>query len=397
MEYYGKSIDMNINPELSYEERAYEMFKHSWVLQHIDNITMTQTEALYENDEDNNNLHECEDTTDGMSFDEYVEKYGFANGEIYPCYEEFLDNDFEDFLYYPEIEKMIDNENNDFISKMIAFNYRNSQLLGKKFLDFDTRIVRNNDSFIKALRNLKVDKITVHEDVITSNQFDMIGKFAKYGCQLLGLVDVTFYNNNDLIKKYPALLFSLSKPEAVIEVEHANGETYMAFKVGFDKEGKIEVTDTKDCSLADVDGDYIFESDCDLYRVQADEPITIEQAEKIIDDYNDAIDDIHQVNSNKPIYYDEYEDKIIIDEKSFSEPTILRDDYLQIKTTGRDYDFIASVQNKTDKPVHLIFDEEVGVDVDKLELDTLNWFGILANDNGYRMLEALVNNKFSKE
>lgn len=102
-------IDVRISPDLSNEERAYEIFKRCWINQHIDDITMTQTEALYENDESNKNLHECEDTTDGMSFDEYVEKYGFANGEIYPCYEEFLNNDFEDFLYYPEIEKIIDN------------------------------------------------------------------------------------------------------------------------------------------------------------------------------------------------------------------------------------------------------------------------------------------------
>ena len=100
-------------------------------------------------------------------------------------------------------------------------------------------------------------------------------------------------------------------------------------------------------------------------------------------------------NCNKSIYYDEYEDLIVIDEESFSKPTILRDDYLQIKTTGRDDDFIATVCNITDKPIRLIFDEEVGVDVNELELDTLNWFGILANDNGYRMLEVLVNNKVS--
>ena len=111
--------------------------------------------------------------------------------------------------------------------------------------------------------------------------------------------------------------------------------------------------------------------------------------------YGNTVIDEHRKNSNKPIYYNEYEDKIIIDDKSFSEPTILRDDYLQIKTTGRADDFIATVCNITDKPIRLIFDEEVGVDVNELELDTLNWFSILANDNGYRMLEALVNNKFS--
>lgn len=269
-------IDMRISPDLSNEERAYEIFKRCWINQHIDDITMTQTEALYENDESNKNLHEYEDSTDGMSFDEYVEEYGFANGEIYPCYEEFLNNDFEDFLYYPEIEKIIDNTDEESgISKIICYRYRLSQVLGRKCIDFPS-VFSDNKLLIETLKKLKVDKIS--------------------------------FGN-----------------------------------------------------------------------------------------YDNTVVDEHQENSNKPIYYDEYEDKIIIDEKSFSEPTILRDDYLQIKTTGHDYDFVASVQNKTDRPIHLIFDEEVGVDVDELEIDSLNWFGILANDNGYRMLEALVNNKFSKE
>ena len=69
-------IDVRISSDLSNEERAYEIFKRCWINQHIDDITMTQTEALYENDESNKNLHECEDSTDGMSFDEYVEEYG---------------------------------------------------------------------------------------------------------------------------------------------------------------------------------------------------------------------------------------------------------------------------------------------------------------------------------
>lgn len=100
-------------------------------------------------------------------------------------------------------------------------------------------------------------------------------------------------------------------------------------------------------------------------------------------------------NRNKPIYYDEYEDKIVIDDKSFSEPTILRDDYLQIKTTGHDYDFVAAVQNQTDATIHLIFDEALGVDVDEFDLYASECIGILADDNGYRILEALVNSKFS--
>lgn len=100
-------------------------------------------------------------------------------------------------------------------------------------------------------------------------------------------------------------------------------------------------------------------------------------------------------NCNEAIYYDEYEDLVVIDEESFSKPTILRDDYLQIKTTGHDYDFVATVQNQTDATIHLIFDEALGVDVDEFDLYASECIGILADDNGYRMLEALVNSKFS--
>lgn len=154
-------IDMKLSPELSNEERAYEIFKRCWINQHIDDITMTQTEALYENDESNKNFHECEDTIDGMSFDEYVEEYGFANGEIYPCYEEFLDNDFENFLYYPEIEKIIDNtdEEESGISKIICYRYRLSQVLGREYIDFPSAF-SDNKLLIETLKKLKVDKIS---------------------------------------------------------------------------------------------------------------------------------------------------------------------------------------------------------------------------------------------
>ena len=38
-------IDVRISSDLSNEERAYEIFKRCWINQHIDDITMTQTEA----------------------------------------------------------------------------------------------------------------------------------------------------------------------------------------------------------------------------------------------------------------------------------------------------------------------------------------------------------------
>ena len=49
-----------------------------------------------------------------------------------------------------------------------------------------------------------------------------------------------------------------------IEVEDYDGNTIMAFKVN----ENLEVTKTKDCDVADIDGDYIFESGDELIRIQ---------------------------------------------------------------------------------------------------------------------------------
>ena len=61
-----------------------------------------------------------------------------------------------------------------------------------------------------------------------------------------------------------------------IEVEHYNGSTYFGFMLAIMEDGTVEVIQTSDCSLADVDGDYIFDTDNDLYRIQADKPISEE-------------------------------------------------------------------------------------------------------------------------
>lgn len=58
------------------------------------------------------------------------------------------------------------------------------------------------------------------------------------------------------------------------EIEHYNGDTYMAFMLSIKDDGSIEVVQEENCSLADVDGDYIFDTDNNLYRIQADEPIS---------------------------------------------------------------------------------------------------------------------------
>jgi hypothetical protein len=53
------------------------------------------------------------------------------------------------------------------------------------------------------------------------------------------------------------------------EIEHYNGETYMAFMLSIKDDGTVDIIDTKGCDLADIDGDYIFDKANDLYRVQS--------------------------------------------------------------------------------------------------------------------------------
>ena len=54
------------------------------------------------------------------------------------------------------------------------------------------------------------------------------------------------------------------------EIEHYNGDTYMGFMLSIKDDGTIEIIDEYNCSLADVDRDYVFETDNRLYRIQAD-------------------------------------------------------------------------------------------------------------------------------
>lgn len=54
------------------------------------------------------------------------------------------------------------------------------------------------------------------------------------------------------------------------EIEEWNGNTFLAFEIAIFDNGEIDVTKNYYCSLADVDGDYIFDTKNDLYRIQKD-------------------------------------------------------------------------------------------------------------------------------
>ena len=82
----GIHIDPQRLEELN-EEIAYQKYKEEWIKEHISDTEMVATQAAYENDEESK----------FMSFEEYVEEYGFANGMIYASFDEFLDNEYKRF------------------------------------------------------------------------------------------------------------------------------------------------------------------------------------------------------------------------------------------------------------------------------------------------------------
>ena len=71
------------------------------------------------------------------------------------------------------------------------------------------------------------------------------------------------------------------------EIEHYNGGTYMGFILSIKEDGSIEVLEELDCSLADIEMDYIFDTDNSLYRMQANEPISDIVYDEIWDCYNE--------------------------------------------------------------------------------------------------------------
>ena len=71
------------------------------------------------------------------------------------------------------------------------------------------------------------------------------------------------------------------------EIEHYNGSTYLGFVLSIKDDGSVEVLQTENCNLADTDGDYLFNTDNDLHRIQADNPITEMEYQEICGCYEE--------------------------------------------------------------------------------------------------------------
>ena len=74
--------------------------------------------------------------------------------------------------------------------------------------------------------------------------------------------------------------------------------------------------------------------------------------------------------------------------------TIFENDLIKVSTTGRDYDFIAIIDNKTDGQICIHYDKPGYNDnYDPILVAPNDWFGLLADDEGRDWLKAIENNQ----
>ena len=76
--------------------------------------------------------------------------------------------------------------------------------------------------------------------------------------------------------------------------------------------------------------------------------------------------------------------------------TIFEDEEICITTTGHDWDFIAIIENKTDKDLRIAFDgnDDLGYEEQFLDLKKNNYIGILADNLGRFLLKQIKTKNF---
>lgn len=87
-------------------EKLYERYKHDWITSHVSPDEMRDTELAYE-EYKKEYIEEFGEDENLLDFDGYIFEYGYANGMVYVCYEEFLDNELEDYALADTIERYL--------------------------------------------------------------------------------------------------------------------------------------------------------------------------------------------------------------------------------------------------------------------------------------------------
>ena len=68
--------------------------------------------------------------------------------------------------------------------------------------------------------------------------------------------------------------------------------------------------------------------------------------------------------------------------------TIFENELIRVESTGRDYDFIATVENKTDKKIRVHYKDMDLLDTyDTIDVEPNDWVGLLADEEGYDLVQ----------
>lgn len=63
--------------------------------------------------------------------------------------------------------------------------------------------------------------------------------------------------------------------------------------------------------------------------------------------------------------------------------TIFENELIRVESTGRDYDFIATVKNKTDKKICVHYKDIDLLDAyDTIDVESNDWIGLLTDEEG---------------
>lgn len=76
--------------------------------------------------------------------------------------------------------------------------------------------------------------------------------------------------------------------------------------------------------------------------------------------------------------------------------TIYESEEVIIKTTGHDYDFIATIQNVSNRDIQITFIGKMDY-LEPIMVEYDEWVGIEADEVGYEQLEALIIGNFYTE
>ena len=76
--------------------------------------------------------------------------------------------------------------------------------------------------------------------------------------------------------------------------------------------------------------------------------------------------------------------------------TILKNEHITVKETGRDYDFVATIENNTKAQILITFTNDYEY-IEPIKISPQDWVGIEASDEGYTIIVALMEGKYKTE